>query len=72
MTKRRKDSASAQLRAYLKRERLTQSAFAAELGISNSHLSELLSEQTTPSLSLAARIENVTGIPAREFAEQVA
>ena len=68
MTKRRTQMAPERLRCYLKKQRLTQSALAAELGISNAHLSELLSGQKYPSLTLASRIQNITGIPAAEFA----
>jgi transcriptional regulator with XRE-family HTH domain len=53
----------------LRRRNLTQRAFAAELGISEAHLSAVLSGHDSPSLDLAVRIEDITGIPARAFAE---
>ena len=48
------------LSAYLKQQNLTQTAFAARLHISSSHLSLLLAGKKTPSLALAVRIERVT------------
>ncbi len=70
MTKRAQRSGPAQLRSYLTKHRQTQTELAAELGISNAHLSEVLSGHVQPSLTLAVRVENLTGIPARDFAHQ--
>jgi transcriptional regulator with XRE-family HTH domain len=60
---------ASKLAAYLREERISQTALAAHLDISNGHMSDLLSRRSTPSLQLAVRIENLTGIPARDFAE---
>jgi transcriptional regulator with XRE-family HTH domain len=62
------------LRAWLdlqqeKDKSKTQDWLAGEIGISSPFLSQILSGQRTPSLNTAARIEELTGIPAREFAE---
>lgn len=67
MSKKHRQTGSEQLRHYLKSTRTTQSALAAELGISDSHISEVLSGQASPSMVLADRIENLTGIPMRAF-----
>ena len=63
-TKARKPQHAAALRAYLQAAKLSQSAFARQLGIQRSHLSMILSGTRTPSLELAARIERETGVPA--------
>ena len=68
MTKRDKQSAIGQLRAHLQRERSSQSALAAELGIGSAHLSDILSGRRRPSLDLAVRIEIVAGIPPKQWA----
>lgn len=41
---------------------------AERLGVSQSHLSSIESGATVPGLEVAARIEDMTGIPAREWA----
>jgi plasmid maintenance system antidote protein VapI len=62
MTKRHKRTGAAMLRTWLHDQRQPQTVLAAELGISDAHLSELLREKVRPSLDLAGRIENVTGV----------
>jgi transcriptional regulator with XRE-family HTH domain len=57
-----------QLRDYLRRSRRTQRDFARELGLAEPTVSRLLSAATRPSITLAARIETVTGIPIRAWA----
>jgi len=69
MTKSARIDGASKLAAYLQSEGLSQTALAASLDISNGHLSDLLSGRSMPSLALAVRIENLTGIPARDFAE---
>ena len=63
-------TATEQLRRYIQKHRTTQRALAAELGISETHLSAILAGRYGPSLDLAARVENLTGIPARAFASE--
>lgn len=55
------------VRIYLATKGLTQSRLADELGIAESHLSEVLSRKQSASLQLATALEDLTGIPAREF-----
>jgi len=69
MSKVHRASAPQRLRKYIQREKVTQAAVAAELGVSGGHLSDILSGKELPSLALAVRIEDLTGIPARDFAE---
>ncbi len=60
----------ARVKSALKRRhkaRKTQFWLAAEIGIAPSHLSDILSGHRSPSLSVATRLEDATGIPAREF-----
>lgn len=57
------------VRAGLKRKKHTQEWLAAQLGISKSHMSMILSGQRRPSLTLALKLEELTGVPVREFAE---
>ena len=59
------------VRTWLKRRDKTQEWLADELGISQAHLSMILSGARTPSLSVASLLETKTGIPARDF-DQVA
>lgn len=48
------------LRAYLKSAGITQDAFAALIGASKGHVSELANGSKRPSLELAAAIERLT------------
>lgn len=48
---------------------LTQRQLATEFGIEAAHLSLILSGHRRPSLDVAVRIEALTGIPPRDFAE---
>jgi transcriptional regulator with XRE-family HTH domain len=57
------------IRAGLKRKKHTQQWLAGQLGISKSHMSQILSGQRRPSLTLALRLEELTGVPVRDFAE---
>lgn len=57
------------VRAGLKRKKRTQVWLAGQLGISTSHLSMILSGTRRPSLVLALRLEEATGVSVREFAE---
>lgn len=56
------------VRVYLAERDLTQGALAAELGMTDSRLSLILSGKATPNLEEAFRIENIVGVPARDFA----
>lgn len=55
------------LLVWLKQEEKSQRWLAGRLGISDSFLSELLSGKRAPSLGLAVKIENFTGITARQM-----
>lgn len=57
------------VRAKLKRHKRNQEWLAAQLGISRSYLSMILSGQRRPSLPLAVKLEEMTGVKMREFAE---
>lgn len=57
------------VRTFLASREMTQADLAAQLGISPSHLSEILNGKETASLDLAVKLEDITGIPARDFAE---
>ena len=57
------------VRVYLAERDLTQRELADSLGMSEPRLSLILSGKVTPNLDEAFRIENLTGIPARDFAE---
>ncbi|MCR4376283.1 MAG: helix-turn-helix domain-containing protein [Acidobacteria bacterium] len=56
------------LRQWLNSREETQTWLADQLGISDAFASELLSGKRTPSLSLAVRIETLTGIAPRDLA----
>jgi transcriptional regulator with XRE-family HTH domain len=51
------------LTEYLAQSRLTQRALARALGISPSHLCDMLAGRRQPSLTVAVRIEQMTGVP---------
>lgn len=53
------------LKAYLADTDTTQEALAERLGISQAHLSMIMSGQRKPSYDLALQIENTTGVPVR-------
>lgn len=55
------------LAEYLDKTGMTQVALAAKLQISQAHLSLILSGQRSPSIELAALIEDETGVPMRSF-----
>ena len=59
------------LASYLLRAKVPQAALARMLGVSPGMVSHILSGRRTPSLVLASKIERLTGIPARAWAEQV-
>lgn len=48
------------LKKYLTKTSLTQCDFAEAIGVSNGHLSQLISGQKSPSLELAVKIERET------------
>jgi transcriptional regulator with XRE-family HTH domain len=62
-------NAAERLHAYLERHHLNQAEFAREIGFSYPFVCQLLNGTRRPSLAKAARIELVTGIPARSWAE---
>jgi transcriptional regulator with XRE-family HTH domain len=57
-------NAHVRLREWMDRSRLSQTVLCGRLGISDAHMSRLLSGERTPSLALAGKIADLTGIPA--------
>lgn len=66
---RKKLTIKQRVRVYLAERDLTQGALAGELGMSEPRLSLILSGKVTPNLDEAFRLENIVGIPARDFAK---
>lgn len=60
------------LARWFNRSGFTQREVAARLEISEAHLSHLVNGERTPSLDLALRISDLTGIPVAELARRVA
>lgn len=60
------------VRAYLTATKTTQTALAAAVGISEPHLSQILSGDKRPSLGVALRIESLTGVSVRDIAREAA
>lgn len=59
------------VRAALKARRIkSQNQLARNVGITSSYLSMILTGSRNPSLRLATLLEEHTGIPAREFAQE--
>lgn len=55
---------------YLEATGQTQVELAERLGISQPFLSQIVNGQRSPSLELAALIEDVTGVPMRSLARE--
>lgn len=55
----------ATLTEYLESTEMTQTALAEKLGIAPSFISQIISGHKQPSLDVAARIEDMTGVPMR-------
>jgi len=55
------------VRVYLAENDMTQVQLANMLRIKPGHLSGILAQTQIPSLRVAVELENLTGIPAREF-----
>jgi transcriptional regulator with XRE-family HTH domain len=62
-------SGAKRLQSLIEKRGITQRVMAEELGMSEAHLSQILSGQRTPSLEMAANIERKLRIPMRDFAE---
>ncbi len=60
---------SRRLKKWLDEQKCSQAWLAEQLGVTPSMVSQLLSGDRSPSLKIAARIEDLTGIPTRDFAE---
>jgi transcriptional regulator with XRE-family HTH domain len=56
-----------QLAAWLRRSKLKQCDFARQIHITDAYLSQVLSGKRRPSLPIAVRIEDQTGIPVRSW-----
>ncbi len=52
---------------WLRRARLTQAELAAELGVSNSYIAMIVCGQRTPSLPMAKRLAERTGMAVLDF-----
>lgn len=55
--------------AWLLERKRTQRWLAAKLGCTPTYVTLLLSGQRTPSLAMAKRIQQITGIPATDFVD---
>jgi transcriptional regulator with XRE-family HTH domain len=65
-------TAGQRLKQWLDAEGSTQRQMASRLGITDAHMSSIIRGVETPGLSLAVKIENLTGIPPRAWAEVAA
>jgi len=55
------------LERALQRAGLTQTALAAELGVSTAYVAMILCGKRTPALAVAKALSDLTGIPATDF-----
>jgi transcriptional regulator with XRE-family HTH domain len=62
-------TAGQRLKQWLEDNEMTQRAMAAKLGITDAHMSSVILGKETPGLTLAVKIETLTGIAPRDFAE---
>jgi transcriptional regulator with XRE-family HTH domain len=65
-----KSTSRQRLRAWLKAARRTQRSLADELGVTPPYVAMLIAGDRTPSLYVAKRLQEITGIPATEFVNQ--
>lgn len=59
-----------QLAAYQRRSRLKQYELARLLSLDGGHLSQILSGKRRPSLVIATRIQDLTGVPATSWVDR--
>ena len=64
-------TAGQRLKVALLQRNFTQREAAATLDITEAHMSSIIRGTESPGLSLAVRIEDAFGIPARDFAQVV-
>jgi transcriptional regulator with XRE-family HTH domain len=57
------------IRRFLKARRQTQTWLAGEVGLTVSGLNDIVQGRRSPSLSVAVRLEAVTGVPVQHFAK---
>lgn len=69
---RNKPDAADQLRQWMERNGRDYPATAEALGVTRAHISHLLTGGRTPSLTLALRVAEVTGIPVAAWAKESA
>lgn len=62
-------TAGQRLKAWADNEGMTQREMAEQLGITEAYVSALILGKETPGLTLAVKIETLTGIAPRDFAE---
>lgn len=62
------DSLSAQVERWLAANHQTQADLARACGVTRQRIGQVLDGTAVPSLALAVRLEDVTGIPARRWA----
>jgi len=62
-------TAGQRLKAWADDKGLTQREIAEKLGITEAYVSSLVLGKETPGLTLAVKIETLTGIAPRDFAE---
>jgi len=55
------------VRVYLAQRDMTQQDLAIKLRITSGHLSGILAGKETPSLTVAVALQELTGIPVRDF-----
>jgi transcriptional regulator with XRE-family HTH domain len=55
------------LRAWLKAARRSQRSLAAEIQVTPGYITMLMAGDRIPSLAVAKRLQDVTGIPATDF-----
>jgi transcriptional regulator with XRE-family HTH domain len=60
------------LAQWFERSGHTQRAIAERLGVTEAHLSRLISGERQPSLPLAVKISELTGVPASDLLSRVA
>jgi transcriptional regulator with XRE-family HTH domain len=56
---------------YLKRENMTQTAFAAAVGVRKDHISRILAGIRNPSLELLRRISKETGVDFEKLSREL-
>ena len=53
------------VKQYMDRQRLSAAQFAAQLGVTRSHVSKMIAGDRAPSVQILRKLHEITGIPVK-------